>query len=101
MNTPPKRRAFFTAFLAAVAEGRVDDVLDRLVFVGHVGDDGGVLAAGLGRQVDRGRLLEDAQAGVRAAGEDDAVHQRAGGEHRAVATRRQDRHLHDDLAVAR
>ena len=27
--------------------------------------------------------MEDAQAGVRAAGEDDAVHQRAGGEHRA------------------
>ena len=39
------------AFLAARPEGRVNDVLDRLVPVSQRGDDGSVLATGLGQQV--------------------------------------------------
>ena len=42
------------ALLAAVAEGRMQDVLDGQVAIGEHGDDGGVLAARFGQQVQIG-----------------------------------------------
>ena len=62
------------ALLPGVAERRVEDVLDGLVPIGHRGDDGCVLAAGFGQQVQRRLVAEHVQGRFRAAGEDHGVH---------------------------
>ena len=69
--------------LAAVAEGRVDDILDGLIAVGHGGDDGGVFAAGFGREQHGGLLLEHGHAGGGAAGENHEIHIGVGDQARA------------------
>ena len=61
------------ALLAGVAEGRVHHVLDGQVTVGHAGDDGGVLAARLGAQVQVRLVAQHRQGRLRAAGEDDGI----------------------------
>ena len=60
-------------FLAAIPEGRVNDVLDRLVPVRQRDDDGSVLATDLGQQVHLEFALQHLQRRFRTAREDDDI----------------------------
>ena len=63
-----------------MAKRRVQYVFYRLVAIRHRGDDGRVLAAGLGKQVHIGSRVEHFQRGVSAAGQDYRVDRRVCGE---------------------
>src|SRR5437870_4930590 len=64
------------ALLAVVAEGRADQIANRLIAIGESRDDDGVLAARLSEQREIGSPAEEQPRGLRRAGEDDAAHAR-------------------------
>ena len=63
-----------------MAEGRSDEVADRLVPIGERGHDDGVLAAGLGQEVEIRPPPQEQTGGLDGAGQDDGADPRVGHE---------------------